>query len=73
MRIFAELKTLSSMAATAVGVSRKSWLGRNLQSEPPPARGQVSSTLELALVWQGAQLIRTHEVKALNGLRELLR
>ena len=73
MRIFSELKTLSSIAATAVGISRKSWIGRNLHIEPPQARSKVSSTLELALVWQGAKLIRTHEVEALNGLRELLR
>lgn len=72
MRIFAELKTLSSIAATAVGVSRKSWLGRNLHIEQPPARDKVSSVLELALVWQGAKLIRTHTVEALNRLRKLL-
>ncbi len=72
MRIFAELKTLSGMASTAVGVSRKSWLGRNLHITLPQARGKVSSMLEVALVWQGARLIRTHAVRTLNGLRELL-
>ena len=72
MRIFAELSTLTSLAATAVGVSRKSWLGRNLHIAAPAARGKVSTMLELALVWQGAKLIRTHEVSTLNELRELL-
>ena len=73
MRIFAKLNTLTSLAATAVGVSRKSWLGRNLHLAAPAARDQVSAVLELALVWQGAKLIRTHEVSTLNELRELLR
>ena len=73
MRIFAELKTLSSIAPTAIGVSRKSWLGRNLHIEPPQARSKASAMLEIALVWQGAQLVRTHAVKTLNELRELMR
>ena len=72
MRIFAELKTLSGIAPTAIGVSRKSWLGRNLHIEPPQARGAVSAMLETALVWQGVRLVRTHAVKTLNGMRELL-
>ena len=72
MRIFTELSILTSLAATAVGVSRKSWLGRNLHIAAPVSRGQVSTVLELALVWQGAKLIRTHEVSVLRGLRELL-
>ena len=73
MRIFAELKTLTAIAPTAVGVSRKSWLGRNLHIAEPQARGEASAMLEMALVWQGARLVRTHAVKTLNGLRELLR
>ncbi len=73
MRIFAELKKLSDIAPTAIGVSRKSWLGRNLQITRPQARGEVSAVLETALVWQGAKLIRTHAVQTLSGLRELMR
>lgn len=73
MRIFAELQQLTAIAATAIGVSRKSWIGRNFHIEQPLARGEVSNMLELALVLQGATLVRTHEVGTLNGLRELLR
>ena len=71
MRIFAELKTLSNIAPLAIGVSRKSWIGRNLHIEQPRQRSQASTMLELALVWQGARLIRTHAVQTLNELREL--
>ena len=73
MRIFAELGSLQALAALAVGVARKSWLGRNLQLAAPRERDRVSTVLELALVLQGVKLIRTHEVMQLNGLRELLR
>lgn len=72
MRIFTELKALSNIAPIAMGVSRKSWLGRNLHIESPRERSKTSAVLELALVWQGVRLIRTHEVRTLNGLRELL-
>lgn len=71
MAIFRHLGELTAIAPVAIGVSRKSWLGRNFQIDPPHARDDISSMLALALVWQGARLIRTHNVAALHKLKRL--
>lgn len=72
MRIFTQMRELTSIATVAVGVSRKSWIGRNFAIDATQERGKVSSMLELALFFQGAGLIRTHEVATLHNLRRLL-
>ena len=71
MKVFRHLRELSALAPVAVGVSRKSWLGRSFQIDSPPARDDLSSMLALALVWQGARLVRTHNVAALHRLKSL--
>ena len=71
MTVFRHLNELAAIAPVAVGVSRKSWLGRNFQVDSPHARDDISSMLALALVWQGARLIRTHDVATLHRLKRL--
>ncbi|MDE3269466.1 MAG: dihydropteroate synthase [Pseudomonadota bacterium] len=71
MHIFRNLHQLAAIAPVAVGVSRKSWLGRYFQIDPPHARDDISSMLALALIWQGARLIRTHDVATLHRLKRL--
>lgn len=56
----------------AVGVSRKSLLGRMLGLAAPQDRDPPSKTLELGLAMLGAGLIRTHDVRRLRPLLDLL-
>lgn len=72
MEICAQLRQFADLANLAVGVSRKSWFGRNFSITNPVDRDAVSSMMGLALVWQGAKLIRTHDVVTVNRLRSLM-
>lgn len=72
MRICTQLQQFADIANLAVGVSRKSWFGRNFSIANPIDRDPVSSMTGLALVWQGAKLIRTHDVVTVNRLRSLM-
>lgn len=72
MRVFTKLQELTHIAAVAIGVSRKSWIGRNFAIDATQERGKVGNMLELALFFQGAKLLRTHEVANLHNLRRLL-
>jgi dihydropteroate synthase len=56
----------------AIGVSRKSWLGRTLDIPIPKDRDKPPKVMELSLWIAGAKLIRTHDVKGLNVFRTLL-
>lgn len=56
----------------AVGISRKSLIGRTLGIENPDQRDGPSKMLELGLIAAGARLIRTHDVARLKGLVDLL-
>jgi len=56
----------------AIGVSRKSWIGRTLGLDNPVDRDGPSKMMELGLWMLGAKIIRTHEVKTLAKLRDLL-
>ena len=71
MRIFTNLNKLTAVAPVAIGVSRKSWLGRNFNLIDPLQRDDLSSMLAMALIWQGAKLIRAHDVRRLVRLKEL--
>ncbi|MFK7826522.1 MAG: dihydropteroate synthase [Oligoflexales bacterium] len=53
----------------AVGISRKSWMGRLLDLQVPADRDPPSKIAEFALAAAGAKIIRTHDVKYLNRLR----
>lgn len=50
----------------AVGISRKGFLGRALEIPQPSDRDAASKMLELGLAWQGAKLLRTHDVRRLK-------
>ncbi len=56
----------------ALGVSRKSLLGRTLNISEPKDRDNASKMLELGLVMLGASLIRTHAPKKLSLILKLL-
>ena len=55
-----------------LGISRKSFIGRLLEIENPTDRDAPSKMFELALLMQNVKAIRTHDVKRLHGMRELL-
>ena len=72
VNLIAQTVRWSSRFNLAVGISRKSWLGRTLGIPLPLDRDHASKTMELGLWIAGAKLIRTHDVKRLDVLRSLL-
>jgi dihydropteroate synthase len=61
-----EVKNFSKDYQIAIGVSRKSFLGRTLGITSPVERDLPSKTLEIALTFLGAKIIRTHNIEALR-------
>jgi dihydropteroate synthase len=55
----------------AIGISRKSFLGRIMDIEVPEDRDPPSKTLEMALLFAGVKVIRTHNVKTLSRMRSI--
>ena len=55
-----------------VGLSRKSFIGRLLDIEKPLDRDPPSKMLEISLLMSGVDIIRTHEVRQLVNMRNLL-
>lgn len=55
-----------------VGLSRKSFIGRLLDIEEPLDRDPPSKMLEISLMMSGVEIIRTHEVKQLAYMKNLL-
>lgn len=72
LRLMAELPRWTSRYNVAVGVSRKSLIGRTLDIPVPADRDAPSKMLELGLAFAGAKMIRTHEVTKLRRLLDLL-
>ena len=56
----------------AIGISRKSWIGRLLHIENPKKRDTASKLMELGLFFLGAKMVRTHEVKRLFYIKKTL-
>lgn len=56
----------------ALGVSRKSFIGRILGLNNPIDRDLPSKMVEMGLVLSGASIIRTHSAKALSTIRNIL-
>lgn len=56
----------------AIGISRKSFIGRLFDLSTPLERDLPSKSMELGLVLSGARLIRTHEIKPLVKIRNIL-
>jgi dihydropteroate synthase len=63
---------LSQNYNIAVGISRKSFMGRWLDIKEPMDRDPATKGLEAGLVLSGVKMIRTHEVGPLQELRKLL-
>ena len=55
-----------------VGLSRKSFIGRLLDLEEPLDRDPPSKMLEISLMMSGVEIVRTHEVKQLAYMKNLL-
>ncbi len=62
----------ASDLAIALGISRKSFLGRLLDLPEPLARDSASKMLELSFLYAEVKVIRTHNVKHLKRLRDQL-
>jgi len=62
----------SNTHQVAVGVSRKSLIGRTLDITTPEDRDAPSKMLEFGLIMLGARLVRTHQVAPLRHLVNLL-
>ncbi len=71
IKLMSQTSQFTTSYNLALGISRKSWIGRTLAIKDPLERDQPSKMMELALAMLGAKLIRTHEVKTLVKLREL--
>lgn len=56
----------------AIGVSRKSFMGRILGVSGPAQRDLPSKMVEMGLVLAGASIIRTHSIKALSNIYKIL-
>ena len=72
LRLLAETHQWTKNYQVTLGISRKSFLGRLLGIDPPKERDSASKTLELGLWLLGAQMIRTHDVKPLKNMVELI-
>jgi len=46
-----------------IGLSRKSWLGLLTGGRPPRERGAASLAALCAAVWNGARIVRVHDVR----------
>jgi dihydropteroate synthase len=57
----------------AMGVSRKSFIGRLLDIPDPAERDNPTKMLELGLLLSGVKVIRTHTVRPIVRLRSLLK
>jgi dihydropteroate synthase len=55
-----------------LGISRKSFLGRLLDIPEPEDRDGPSKMLELSFLMNGIKAVRTHDVRRLKRLRDLL-
>lgn len=64
-----EIKNFSKDYNIAIGISRKSFMGRTLGIKNPMERDKPSKLLEVALSFLGAKIIRTHNVRDLSTFR----
>jgi dihydropteroate synthase len=72
LKLLGETARFSGKYQVAIGVSRKSFIGRMLNITEPKLRDHPSKMLELGAILMGARLIRTHDVKPLARARDLL-
>jgi dihydropteroate synthase len=70
--LMSQVSTWRDQFNIAIGISRKSFIGRLLDIDIPSERDLPSKTLELGLLLAGAGLIRTHEIRPLIKIRNIL-
>lgn len=73
MQLMAQAMNAARRFNILLGISRKSFLGRLMDRPVPLERDDVSKGLELGFMMGGIQMIRTHNVKPLVKMRQLLR
>ena len=69
--LMANTQHFASKYQLAIGISRKSWIGRLLDLQAPLDRDPPSKIAEFTLATAGAKIIRTHDVKHLARLRDV--
>jgi dihydropteroate synthase len=69
--LMAQIPRWSNDYQIAVGVSRKSLMGRLLGIENPEMRDDASKMLEFGLIAAGAKLVRSHEIERLCNIVSL--
>jgi len=72
LRLMAALPQWTNRYNIAIGISRKSFIGRALDIPVPQDRDAPSKMLELGLAFAGAKMIRTHDVARLRKLLDTL-
>lgn len=72
VQLMARIPTWAAKHQVAIGVSRKSLIGRTLGIADAADRDPPTKTLELGLAIAGARLVRTHDVARLKKLLTLL-
>lgn len=73
LKILAHIQKLTKKYNVAIGVSRKSWIGKLLDIESPDARDVPTKMAELFMIFAGVGIIRTHDVKTLSKIRSYWR
>lgn len=72
IQLLAEVQNFSKKYNIAIGLSRKSFIGRLWNIENPINRDPISKALELSMIMMGAKIIRTHDVLNLVKLKQML-
>ena len=71
-KLMAYTKYFSEKYQTVVGISRKSWLGTVLDLKNPLDRDNSSRMLETGLIFSGAKMVRSHDVRVLSSIRSMI-
>ena len=72
IQLLAQATQLAKSYPLVIGVSRKSFIGRQLDIENPHDRDSASKMLELGMIFSGVKVVRTHQVGPLVRFRKLL-
>ncbi len=72
LSLLGQTQELSNKYNLAIGISRKSFIGRLTNLIAPVDRDPPSKMLEMSLAFMGAKIIRTHQVKPLRIIQKTL-
>lgn len=70
--LFKQALSMTEIYPIVLGISRKSFMGRLLGLEQGLDRDSASKLLELSGLFAGVRAIRTHDVRRLKLLRDLM-